>query len=188
MSTNRNKISAKSIAIMAVLGALSIVLLLTVRFSLFLPFLEYDCADVPIVICTMMFGAGYGLILTLVVCLIQGFLLSSSGIIGVLMHILATGSFVLVFGLLRRKNKSVKWTIVSALIGVATWVVVMILFNLILTPVFMGLTTKEILPFILPSILPFNLIKSASNVGMGIVLYYSLNKLVKLDKFTNNTK
>ncbi|MFI3229168.1 MAG: ECF transporter S component [Bacillota bacterium] len=185
MSIKITKLGSKHIATMAVLGALSIVLLLLIRFPLFLPFLEYDFADIPIILCTMMFGTGYGLLLTVIVCIIQGILLSSSGIIGVLMHLFATGTFVLVFGLMRSKNKSVKWTIVSAVCGVAAWVSIMIGFNLVLTPVFMGLTTAEIIPYLLPSIIPFNLVKAIGNVSLGVIVYYSVNKFVNLEQFSS---
>ena len=52
------KISTRQIATMAMLAAISIVLVSIVHFPLFpaAPFLEYDPADVPILIGTFAFG------------------------------------------------------------------------------------------------------------------------------------
>ena len=62
-------------------------------------FLEYDPADIPILICAFAYGPLAGLLLTVVVCFIQGFTVSAqSGIIGIVMHIFATGCCVLVTG------------------------------------------------------------------------------------------
>ena len=85
------KIKTKQLTQMAVLAAMSIPLAYLIR----VPFpgapfsLEYDPADIPILIGTFMFGPLGGLIITGVVCVLQGLTVSaSSGIIGILMHFL----------------------------------------------------------------------------------------------------
>ncbi|HAA37600.1 MAG TPA: hypothetical protein DCE00_01870 [Firmicutes bacterium] len=86
---------------LAMLAALSVLLVYLVRFPIFpsAPFLEYDMADVPILIGTFLFGPWSGLILTIVVSLLQAATVSAgSGWIGALMHIVATGAFFLVGG------------------------------------------------------------------------------------------
>lgn len=175
-----SNIPTKKIAVTAMFSALSIVILLAIpRFPLFLPFLEYDFADVPIIMLTMMYGPVYGLIVTVIVCVFQGFLLSSSGPLGVIMHLVATGTFVIVFGLLFRKFRSVKGAIVSAVAGVLAWTAIMIPFNILITPLFMGVAREAVYPLLLPSIIPFNLVKSAGNSFLAVSLYYILNKITK---------
>ena len=89
--------TTRKITFLAVLAALGIVLAILIRFPLFAVYLEYDPADIPIYIGCFTFGPLWGLALTLVVALIQGFTVSAkSGLYGILMHILATGSFVIV--------------------------------------------------------------------------------------------
>ena len=96
---------------MAMLGAISIVLVAVIHFPLIpaAAFLEYDPADIPILICAFAYGPLAGLLLTVVVCFIQGFTVSAqSGIIGIVMHIFATGCCVLVTGNIYKRNKTRK--------------------------------------------------------------------------------
>ena len=101
-TANKTKrISTRQLVSMAMLGAISIVLVAAVHFPLIpaAAFLEYDPADIPILICAFAYGPGAGFLLTVVVSFIQGMTVSAqSGIIGIIMHIFATGSCVLVAG------------------------------------------------------------------------------------------
>ena len=57
------------------------------------PFLEYDPADIPILIAAMAYGPVSGLVLTVVVSIIQGMFISTTGPWGILMHVIATGTW-----------------------------------------------------------------------------------------------
>ena len=85
--------SVRKLTTMAVLIALSVVLVWFVRFPIFpaAPYLEYDPADIPILIGTFAFGPLAGIAITVVASVIQGLTVSaSSGVYGVLMHVIAT--------------------------------------------------------------------------------------------------
>ncbi len=68
------------IAKMGILCAISLVLVIFVHFPIFpaVPFLEYDPADVSILIGTFAFGPIGGLVMTAVVAVIQGTTVSSA--------------------------------------------------------------------------------------------------------------
>ena len=84
---------------MGMLAAISIVLMALIRIPFpLLPFLEYDPADISILIGTFAYGPLAGLFITVVVSVIQGTMFATTGAYGVIMHIIATGSFVLVAG------------------------------------------------------------------------------------------
>ncbi|MEG1510156.1 MAG: ECF transporter S component, partial [Clostridia bacterium] len=107
--------SSKKIAGLGILSALSIVLASVIHFPLFAiaPFLEYDPADIPIFITTFMYGPLTGLIITIFVSLIQGFTVSAqSGVYGIIMHVIATGTFVIVAGNIYKHKKTLKMAIV----------------------------------------------------------------------------
>ena len=81
--------------------ALSVVLVYLIHFPIFpsASFLEYDPADIPILIGTFAFGPIAGIILTVVASGIQALTVSAaSGLYGFLMHIIATGVVVIVAG------------------------------------------------------------------------------------------
>ena len=89
------------LAKMGMLVAISVVLAYFVHFPIIpgLNFLEYDPADISIFIGTFAFGPLGGIALTVVTSLIQGLTVSAgSGAYGIIMHIIATGTFVLVAG------------------------------------------------------------------------------------------
>ena len=79
----------RKLVTMAMLAALSIVLVYVIHFPIFpaASFLEYDPADIPILIGTFAYGPLAGVLLTVVVSVIQGMTVSSgSGLMGIAMH------------------------------------------------------------------------------------------------------
>ena len=79
---------------LGLLAAISILLVYLIHFPIFpaASYLEYDMADVPILIGTFLFGPLWGLLLTAVVSVLQWVLVSpASGLVGALMHFCATG-------------------------------------------------------------------------------------------------
>ena len=130
------KMDVKKMVTMAMLASVSILLMYLVRFPIFpaAPFLEYDMADVPILIGTFLFGPVSGLVLTIIVSIIQAMTVSASSTwIGAVMHIFATGSFVLVAGGIYHKIKTRKSAVLSLILGSLAMTLAMIPLNLIFT-------------------------------------------------------
>ena len=171
----------------AMLCALAVVLVYLIHFPL-LPaamFLEYDPADVPIFFASVCFGPWWGLAMTAVVSVVQGLTVSAqSGIIGIVMHFVATGSFALISGLvcgrLRIKQDaprpSLKRILISFVAGVLTMTAVMAGMNLLLTPIFMQTPVKAVLEMLVPIIIPFNLLKAGINAAVAFLLYTALRR------------
>lgn len=181
-----SKFTARKVATLGMLAAISTVLVLFVHFPIFptATFLEYDPADIPILIGTFLFGPWSGLLLTFVVCLIQGFTVSFAmgGMSGILMHLVATGAMVLVAGSIYQHGKSLKRAIVALIAGALTMTVVMIPCNLIITPAFTGAPVNAVADMLLPIIVPFNLIKAGANCLVTFFVYKPISKLYKHEK------
>ena len=176
--------NTRKLTTMAILTALSVCFVALIHFPIFpaVAFLEYDPADIPILICGFAFGPAAGFIVTLIAAFIQGFTVSAqSGIYGVIMHIIATGAYVLASGLFYRKHKTKKLAAVSLLIGTAAMVVCMFFANLVITPYFMmGAVNKETVSIVLslmPFILLFNLLKAGINGAITFFLYKRVKHL-----------
>lgn len=168
----KNTMSAAMIAKLAMMTAISIVLLLIVRIPFPpAPFLVYDPADMPIYITAFAYGPVPGLLVTLVVCLIQAFMLGGDGLYGFVMHFVATGIVAVVIGLMYKHKKTKKEAIICLAVGVAISVVVMCLLNLLITPFYMGVDRKAVIAMIPTIVLPFNLIKAGLNSILTFVLY-----------------
>ncbi len=162
---------------MALFTAISIALVYAVRIPMFAPFLEYDPADITIFIATIAFGIPSGLMLTVAVSIIQGFTVSaSSGIIGIVMHIVATGSFVVVCGLVNRRKNTTPHLIAALVAGSLTMTAVMVGMNLVLTPIFMGSSVETVVEMLVPIIIPFNLVKSTINAWGAFMIYSFIKK------------
>lgn len=180
MNTTK-KISTKQLVVMAMLAAISIVFISVIHFPIFpaAPFLEYDPADIPILIGTFLFGPIAGFLLTVVVSLIQGTTVSAgSGIIGIIMHIVATGSCTLIAGSIYQRNKTKNTAMIALIVGAFTMTIAMVLMNLILTPIFMGTPMDVVLKMLVPVIIPFNLIKSGVNCFITFGLFKSISKVL----------
>ena len=168
---------------MALLTALSLVLMYVVRFPIFpaAAYLEYDMADVPILIGTFMYGPGAGLLLTGVVSLLQWLLVSpQSGWVGGLMHFLATGGFVLVAGFLYQHKHTRKGAVLSLLLGTLTMTALMVPLNLWLTVHYNGAPLEAVQAMIWPIIIPFNLIKGGVNAIVTFLVYKKAGKFLRI--------
>ncbi len=173
--------STKKTVTLGILGAISIVLVILVHFPLFpaVPFLEYDPADVPIIIATFAFGPLGGFILTAVVSILQGVTVSSaSGIVGIFMHIFSTGSYSLVAGNVYKHNKTKKGAVIALILGTIASVIVMTLWNLIVTPRYLGIPVLAIVE-LMPWIVLFNIIKSSVNSVISYFVYKPVSNLIK---------
>ena len=167
---------------MALLCAMSLVLMYVVRFSIFpaAPYLEYNMADVPILIGTFLFGPVSGLILTLIVSLLQCFTLSiARGWVGAVMHFFATGAFVLIAGLIYKKMHSLKGALIGLVCGSLVMIALMIPLNLIFTVHYNGVPAQVVQGMIWPILVPFNAIKAGINSVVTFLAYKPISRLFK---------
>ncbi len=188
------KFSSKKIAGLSVLTAISVLLgFLSFPVLPMVKFLEYDFADVPIFIATFMYGPMSGLLVTAITSIIQGITVSaSSGIIGITMHFIATGAYVLVGGNIYKRHKTFKTAIIALVSGATTAILFMIPLNLLLTPLFVGPiesytnNTKMIFNNLLVYIIAFNVIKFFGNSLVTLVLYKrTKNLFTKIGDFSD---
>lgn len=173
----------RQLVTMSMMAAISIVLVVIVHFPIFpiVGFLEYDLADIPLLICSFLYGPVWGVVLTAVVSVIQGFTVSAaSGIYGIIMHIIATGTLVLVSGLIYRFKRSRKMSIVALLVGSVSMALIMIPANIFITPYFMGVPRQTVIS-LLPYIIAFNFIKAIINSVITFITYKPLRRHVLKD-------
>lgn len=183
---NVNK-KTSTITKLGVLGAISIVLVALIHISIIpaVSFLEYDPADIPILLGTFALGPWAGLALTLVVCVIQGVTVSAaSSWYGIVMHFVATGCYVLVAGLIYKSHKTKKGAIISLICGTLSMAVVMIPANILLTPIYLQMVgvpaeaAKPTVMGLLGWIILFNLIKAGINSVVTFLVYKRVSPLL----------
>ena len=180
ISTKRRRVY--QIAFLGIMIALSIALIFLVHFPIFpaVAFLEYDPGDITIIISTTVFGPLAGFIVTVAASIIQGITVSAqSGIYGILMHIIATGSYVLAYGLIIRKNSDLLRQIIAAVAGTLCMTVMMFFANMLITPYFMGAPLSMVMD-LMPFILLFNLVKASINSVFAVIVYRALHRFIKV--------
>jgi riboflavin transporter FmnP len=172
----------RKLTTMGMLTALGLVLGALVHFPLFptAPFLKYDPADIAILIGTMIYGPLAGFVLTFLVNFLQAVLSSSgSGWIGFVMNAASTGAMAIVAGnLYKHSKKNLPGAALSLGAGALTMTAVMAGMNLLLTPLFMGTPLDTVLKMLVPTIIPFNLLKAGINCLATFVIYKPIQKLV----------
>ena len=172
----------KKLAVMAMLVALSIVLVWLIHFPIFavVPFLEYDPADIPILIGTFAYGPLAGIALTVVASLIQGFTVSAqSGVMGIAMHIFATSTLVLAAGCIYKFRHTRRGAVLAG---------AMLVFNHFLTPLFItpdladsaavAANRAYVDTLLFPAIAPFNLIKAGANSIVTFLVYKVVSRYI----------
>jgi riboflavin transporter FmnP len=174
--------TVKKMTRIAILSALAVVLMLLIRFPIIpsASFLEYEPADVVILLGSFLYGPLAGLLMTGIVSFIQFATVSAgSGWVGLVMHVLATGTFVIVASLIFRRFRSV-WGLAAALVaGALSMTLIMIPANLFFTVRFYGVPVETVKMMLPTAIIPFNLIKSFGNALIVFAVYKPLEKWLK---------
>ena len=191
LSQKKKGIPTRKLCGMAVLTALAVVLACTIHVPYFgAGFLEYSPSDVPVLIASFMYGPVWGLVITAIVSLIQGLTVSAgSGWIGIAMNFLSTGIFVLSAGLIYKFKHDIKGATIGLVVGFVCGVVTMILWNILITPLYMKVPRETVLAMIPTVFLPFNVLKYAGNAAMTFSLYKATGKFFKFafDKVPDKT-
>ena len=157
------------------LGMLTAVAYVVMYLSKMLPqvsgFLQMDLKDTVICIGGFIFGPVASAVISLVVALVEMFSVSDTGPIGMVMNVLATCSFCCTAAFVYKKMHTKKGAVLGLFLGVAALTVVMLLWNYLITPLYMGVERYVVKDMLVPIILPFNLVKGGLNMALILVLY-----------------
>ena len=169
----------RKLTVTAMLVAVSVVLVWLVHFPLFptAAFLEYDPADIPILVGTFAYGPMAGILLTIAASAIQALTVSAqSGLYGFLMHVISTGLLSVTAGTIYRFNHTRKGAAVALTCGTLAMGLGMMLANHFITPFFMGVPVDIVDDMLLTVFLPFNLIKAGINSLITFLVYKPTSK------------
>ena len=145
----------KKIVLLAMMAALAYLVMVVIRIPVVM-FLKYEPKDVIITIAGFIFGPLEAFLVSAVVSIIEMFTVSDTGWIGAVMNLVSTCSFACVAALIYKKNHTLKGAVIGLLAGVGCMVAVMILWNYLLTPLYMGYPREAVVPLLPTVFLPFN--------------------------------
>lgn len=180
---NKKKVPLKYYTTLAMLGAISFLLMnLEIPWPLF-PFLKYDPSDIPAFLGTFIYGPLSGFIIVFLRTLLH-FVLIHSEPAGHFADIVASGSMVAISGFFYQKWHSRKGAIIGMIVGALAMTGLMIPTNIyIVIPVYMGKLPGggagfDLSRFIVAGIIPFNLFKGTLNILFTSLLYKRLSILI----------
>lgn len=160
----------RKITITAMLCAIAFVVVAVGRIPVVM-FLDYEAKDVIIAIGGFLFGPLTAFIVSAVVSLVEMVTISSTGPIGCIMNILASCSFACTAAYIYKKKRTIQGAILGLAAGTLLMTAVMILWNYLLTPLYLGTPRDDVIKLLVPIILPFNLLKGGVNAAITLLIY-----------------
>lgn len=156
----------------------------------FPPFLQIDLGDLPAIVGALALGPWVGVAIQLIKNILHLLLRSQTGGIGELGNFLTGSAFVVTVAMIYFKNKSKRTAILGLSAATMVMSLAMCFFNFfVLIPAFTNQpVSMTLLPMIITSILPFNLIKGVILSGITLLLYKSLSPILHMEVYSETSE
>lgn len=171
--------STKRIAVTALFCAVAAIATLFLEFPILpgVTFLKYDPSAIVALVAGFAFGPATGAVVSILPYLVH--LATQSGLYGAFMAIVATLSLVLPASLIYQRMTSFRGAIIGMVVGAVVCLACCIAANVVVTPLYMGAPTEVVVAMIVPTLLPFNVIKVAINCVVTALVYKPLSKALQ---------
>ncbi len=134
-------------------------------------FLSIDAKDSVISIAAFILGPFAAVIISLIAALIEFFTFSTTGWYGLIMNFASSCCFSLVASLIYKKKRTYGGALVGYLFAIMATTSVMMVLNLLITPLYFGMPRAAVAELLPTLLLPFNLAKTLMNSAIAILLY-----------------
>ena len=172
----------RRLTVMAMFIALAFAAVAFVRIPVML-WLSYEPKDVLLTIGAFLLGPLEGVIMAIIVALLELITISNTGIIGLVMNVFSSCLFVCTASLIYRRKHTLTGAIVGLICGALLTTGGMLLWNYLITPLYMANTTREqVAGMLIPLFLPFNLLKSGLNAALTMLLYKGVSSTLRKAK------
>lgn len=168
----KDRFGIRKMTLLAVFTALAYAVTFTFRINV--SFLTFDAKDAIVGIAAMIFGPASGAIISFLVATIEQITVGDTGFWGWLMDFASTATFSIVAGYIYSKRRNISGVAISLSSAVVSTVTVMMLCNLLITPIYMKVELAQVIDLIPTLLFPFNLTKAVLNAGVVLALYKPL--------------
>lgn len=158
------------------------VFILRIPFVPAVGFLKYEAKDAVLALEALILGPVPAALSSLVISLIEMVTISDTGIIGAVMNFLSSMAFVLPVGIMYKYKRSLSSAVLGLSLSVICETTVMLLWNYLISPLYMGISREAITELLLPGFLPFNLVKSLINACITFLLYKPIMTVLRKAK------
>ena len=164
--------------VLALLSAIGFISMMLIKIPV-IGFLKYEPKDIFITFAGFLYGPLAALACAIVTALLE-LPFSSTGLIGMVMNIVSTAAFACTASLIYKKRRDIYGAAIGLLCSVAAMSVSMLLWNYLISPLYMGVTRDEIVPMLTSMFLPFNLLKAGINAALTLLLYRPFMRVLRL--------
>ena len=172
LPVKRSGVSVKTLTSLAMLTAVSyVVMILSKMLPQISGFLQLDLKDTVITIGGFVFGPLAAAIISVVVAVVEMFTYSDTGPIGCIMNVLATISFCCTASFVYKKRHTKGGAIAGLALGTVILTAVMVLWNFLITPIYMKIPRNVVVGMLPTVFLPFNLVKGGLNMALILLIY-----------------
>lgn len=175
------RMDTRKMVTLAVMAALAYMVMMLIKFPVIpaVPFLKYEPKDVIITISGFMFGPLASLLTSAVVSLVEMVTVSDTGPIGALMNFIGTSAFACTAAIIYKKFHTIKGAFAGLCVSTLFMTLVMLAWNYLITPLYMGMPREAVAGMLLPYFLPFNLLKGALNSALTMLIYKPLSNIMR---------
>ncbi len=176
--------STKKITTLGVLCAMAIIINVAIHFPMVpaVSWLNYDPKDIIIVIGGFIYAPMSSLFIS-AICSVLELMYRGGTILDVVMNMIATCSFACTAAYIYKIMHNKMGALVGLINGVVLTTVVMVIWNLIVTPFYFGIPRESVRALLLPGIIPFNLLKSGLNAAITLMLYKPIVNILRRSNF-----
>lgn len=151
-------------------------------------FLTFDLKDAVTTIAGLLLGPVAALSISFLVALLELITVSETGWYGFIMNFASSATFSVVCAVVYRYRKKLSGAIISLVSAVIALVAVMVALNLVVTPLFQGVSLSVILPMIPTLFLPFNAVKGLINAALVLILYKPVHRAMQAARLLPKSK
>lgn len=172
--------NTKKIALTSLLIALSFISLYFIRIPLLpsAPFLRFDIKDVFISMVGIFFGPIYAFGGSICISLLQMIFISEYGFIGLIMNVLSESAFTVPLAFVFKRLNTNKRLLLGLLVSCVSMTAVMLIWNYLISPLYMGIPRAAVKEMLIPVFFPFNMLKGIINSILIFLLYNSVKRFI----------
>lgn len=139
-------------------------------FKIPVSFLTFDIKDSIIALGGMIFGPVSGVVIALLVSLIE-MIISETGPIGFVMNFISSAAFAGTAALIYKFKRTFNGAIIGLFSAVGVTTAVMLIMNLLLTPIYQSVPVSVVIDMLPTLFLPFNFAKTLLNASIVMLIY-----------------
>ncbi len=151
-------------------------------------FLSFDIKDAVIATVSLLLGPAVATSLSVAVPFLEFITSGATGPIGLLMDVISTASFSVTASLIYKYRKTLAGAVLSLSAAALLQVAMMMVANVLLTPIYMEVPREVVLSMLVPTLLPFNLVKSVFNASLVMLLYKPLSEALRRAGFLRSAE